>query len=239
MLKSKYSAASVAAAVSLILSFCGREQKSDLTETEEALGGIVTEQNTAVRISPMVFSGCIDRLEKGTPVEVIEKSSEKSQIARTSDFWYHTKLDSGITGWIYGGNLKLAKVKNRKQLDLLVDEFRLQEIEGLSQLLSGRWWSVNSFEDFTIYALELYEDTRYKSYVKGNEDNPVEGEYRFDMSRGELVFPQGTAFKKNLKFVKRGQDYTLFSDEGDGIRFKRIKAGLSAPETPASDNENQ
>lgn len=212
-------------AAGVILCSCAKEEVGGEKPVNQ--GAIVLEQNTALRISPLVFAGCIDRLAKGTPVEVLERSAEKTPIAKTKDYWYHVQLDNGITGWIYGGNIKLVSVRSRAQMNSLIEEFQESESKELSKNLRGRWWSVNAFNDFTNHGLELYESRKYKSYVKGNEEHPIEGEYQVNVAKNQLIFPEGTTFKLNLTFAERGQDFALFSEEGDGIRFKRIQMETS------------
>ena len=189
-------------------------------------GGVITENNTALRITPLVFSGVIARLEKGRPVEITDRSAEKSRIARTTDYWYHVKLQDGMTGWVYGQNLRLVDIKNSKQLNDLISEFREFEASGFSKAVAGKWWSVNSFGDFTEHALEFYEDNKYKSYYKGQEKNPIEGEFTADFNKSEVIFPQGTTFKQNLKFAQRGDSYVLYTQSGEKeISFTRIQEG--------------
>jgi uncharacterized protein YgiM (DUF1202 family) len=224
-------AACLAALGSAFLLFSGCGDAADFGKENIRQGGVVTENNTALRISPLVFSGIVTRLEKGYPFEVIERSAEKSKIARTTDFWYHIKLENGITGWIYGQNLRLMNIKNRKQLDSVVSEFKEQESGAFAKALSGKWWSINAFGDFTNHALELYEDNKYKSYFKGQEKYPIQGEFSVDFSKSDIIFPRGTSFKANLKFAQRGSSYILYTSSGDTeMSFKKIQEGMEEEE---------
>ena len=203
---------------------CGAVQDSKLPEHER--GGVVTVSNTALRITPLVFSGIITRLERGNVVEVMDRSAEKSNIARTSDYWYYVKLQDGTTGWIYGQNLRLMDLKNYKQLDNLLAEFKEFEAGGFAKAIAGRWWSVNAHGNFTEHALDLYEDNKYKSYFKGQEKKPIEGEYRVDFNKSDIIFPRGTTFKHNLKFAQRGDSYILYAQALEQeMSFKRIQEG--------------
>ena len=229
----------------LALTFSGC-QKADSPEAEKApqaakkKGGIVLTNNTALRIDPFIFSGCISRLEKGQPVEVIGKSAEKSMIGGGSDYWYHIRLKDGISGWLYGKNLRIINIKNQQQMDDIVSSFWNEESVELTKDLVGKWWSVNHFGDFTRYGLELYPDNKYRSYTKDHEDRAIEGKYNFDLSKNEIIFPEGTSFRKNLKFARRGQSYTLFvpSDDSD-IRFKRIQTKIETPEETEKKEGNE
>lgn len=223
-----------AAALFTVLFLAGCKNSSETGTDGANMNGIVLESNTAVRIDPLVFSGCIIRLEKGSLVEILGKSAEKSRIARTTDYWYYVKLEDGATGWIYGQNLKQVDSKNRKQLESLVADLRDQDLSGFLKTISGKWWSTNSSGDFTNHGLELYEDNTYKSYRKGGEANPIEGEYNIDLVNSEISFPNGTSFKKNLKFVQQGLHYTLFTESENAVtRFKKIQ------DTPEAEEERQ
>ena len=187
-------------------------------------GAIIVENNAALRINPVLFSGCISRLEKGCAVEVLDKSAQKSNIARTKDYWYYVKLEDGITGWVYGQNLKFVDVKNRKQMEDAIAEFRSQDSGNLLKGIAGKWWSTNSFGDFTNHGLELNEDQTYKSYLKGGEKYAVEGEFTIDYAKNEISFPKGTSFKRNMRFIQQGISYTLFAENEDNVmRFKKIQ----------------
>jgi hypothetical protein len=212
------------------------------TQPVKKEGGIILTNNTALRIDPFIFSGCISRLDKGLPVEIIGKSAEKSMIGGGSAYWFHVRLEGGISGWIYGKNLKIINIKSKKQMDDIVSNFWNEESQELTKALEGKWWSVNRFGDFTYYALELYPDNKYRSFTKGNEEKAIEGKYNFDLSKNEVIFPEGTSFKKNLKFARRGQSYALFvpSDDSD-IRFQKIQTRIENPEEAdkKEKNENQ
>ena len=216
----------LAALVFFALLFFGCKAIEDSISSDYKRGGVVTENNTALRISPLVFSGVVARLEKGIPVEVMERSAEKSRIARTTDYWYHVKLQDGMAGWVYGQNLRLMDIKNYKQLNNLISEFKEFEAGGFAKVVAGKWWSVNAFGDFTEHALELYEDNKYKSYYKGGEKNPIKGEFKVDFNKNDIIFPEGTTFKQNLKFAERGESYILYtqSDEKE-MSFKKIQEG--------------
>jgi len=232
----------LAAFVFCALLFHGCEAAQDSKSSDYKRGGIITENNTALRISPLVFSGVVSRLEKGLPAEVTERSAEKSRIARTTDYWYHVKLQNGITGWVYGQNLRLVDIKNHKQLNNLISEFKEFEEGGFAKVVAGKWWSVNAFGDFTEHALELYEDNKYKSYYKGREKNPIEGEFRVDFNKNDIIFPKGTTFKQNLKFAERGDSYILYtqSDEKE-MSFKKIREGAeeNVPEQQQEQQEQE
>jgi len=220
---------------------CGAKQDSKSPDYKK--GGVVTESNTALRISPLVFSGVVARLERGRPVEVMERSAEKGRIARTTDYWYHIKLQDGITGWIYGQNLRLIDIKNYKQLNNIISEFKEFEAGGFSKAVTGKWWSVNAFGDFTEHALELYENNKYKSYYKGQEKKPIEGEFRVDFNKSDIIFPQGTTFKQNLKFAERGSSYILYTDSTEKeMSFRKIQEGteeIILEQQQQEKNENQ
>jgi hypothetical protein len=219
------SACLAAAMIAVLLAFgCGKKDEFAGTNTAgENAGGIILNSNTALRIDPYLFSGCIARLDKGVAVEIFERSSEKSLAEGASDYWYHVKLKQGVTGWLYGKNIKIVSASSREKLDEMVSEFREQETGEIQKEISGKWWSINRFGDFTTHCLELYPDGKYKSYAKGQEDKPMEGTWSLDVVRNEVTFKGETSFRRDLKFVQRGQSFSLFTPlDDDELRFKKI-----------------
>ncbi|MCP4135609.1 MAG: SH3 domain-containing protein [bacterium] len=185
--------------------------------------GIILSSNTSVRIDPFIYTAKITLLQKGDTVTILDRSASKSWIGKSKDYWYKVKLKNSIRGWIFGKNIKFLDSRDKDTVDTFISEFWEKETEEMKKYISGKWWSVNRFGDFTSHCLEIYDDGKYKSYWKGNPSNPIEGDYNFDMNQNELVFLKGTSFKHNLNFVRRGQTYILRKELKDKeIRFKKI-----------------
>ncbi len=107
------------------------------------------------------------------------------------------KLKQGVTGWLYGKNIRIVTASSREKLDEMVSEFREQESGEIEKEISGKWWSINRFGDFSTHCLELYPDGKYKSYAKGQEDKPLEGTWSLDVVRNEISFKGETSFRRD------------------------------------------
>lgn len=217
-------------------------EKNVIPENSEGnpLAVIITP-NTSLRIDPLIFTSRIAQLKKGEVGEVLEKSSEKKPVAGTVDFWYKIRLSNGISGWVYGSNLNILKNSNRNNVQSYLSQFWEKETAELSEALHGRWWSVNRFNDFTSHVIEIYKDGKYKSYIKGSAKK-YEGDYNFDFNNTKIIFLNGTTFEGDLKYIRRGKEYTLSrDDEKDEIKFKKINVNpeseTEAPELQKNDED--
>ena len=199
--------------------------------------GIILKGYTAMRVDPMIFAGIVAVLNKGASVEVLEKSKEKSWVGKTSGYWYKIRTNDGITGWVFGQNIAIHYSKGRDAIDRMVSDFMAGEGVQVKKYLAGKWWSVNQFGDFTDHCLELYESGAYKSYLKGEEKNPMTGAYRIDFNKNEISFSGGTSFNSNLDLNKRGADYVIKKKMKDyELRFKKISLVTSPePEIPKAE----
>lgn len=211
-------AAATVVALCAILTGCKDEAKIIPKQTY----GIITSGNSALRIDPLVFASKILQLNKGESVEVIERSKEKTWVAKSSHYWYRVRTRAGYSGWVYGENLQILTSRDRDYLKKVANEFLADEAARIKKELQGKWWSINEFEDFTSQCLELHDDGSYRSYFKGQEKG-IEGQFKVDMNANQVIFDKGTTFKGNLDIVKRGQEYILRRDmEDHELRFKRI-----------------
>ncbi|MBP7738066.1 MAG: SH3 domain-containing protein [Spirochaetes bacterium] len=198
--------------------------------------GIILKGYTAMRIDPMIFSGIVTELNKGTSVQVLEKSREQSWVGKTSGYWYKVSTKEGLTGWVFGPNISIYSSKSKDSMNRVVSSFMNAEHAQIKQYLMGKWWSTNEFGDFTDHCLELYESEKYKSYMKGNEEKPIVGAYKLDFNKNEIVFSNGTSFKHNLSIAKRGNDYIIKKSMKDfELRFTKISIETSPePEIKAT-----
>ncbi len=212
----------VIALIALSVNSCIQEKEKNkkISKIKSEMGMILSE-NTAVRIDPLVFSARIYQLKKGETIEIIEKSKKKTWVGKTSNFWYKVKQERGITGWVYGDNIKIFSKDENDNIDSYVSEFWEAETVKLRLELAGKWWSINKLDNFTNHGLEINEDGTYKSYRKGGK--PIKGEYNFNFNDKEIIFLNGTSFKSNLNYIMRGSTYFLESKtEKIEIRFKKL-----------------
>lgn len=216
------------------------ESPSQVPEQKKDMGVILT-QDTALRIDPLVFSARIAQLNKGTVVEILDRSSEERVIAGHKDYWYKIKLESRITGWTFGKHIKVLDASGRESLESYLGKFWEKETEELSNDLHGKWWSINRYGDFTNHALEIFKDGRYRSYYKGG-GKVIEGVYNFDFNKNMVVFLSGTTFENDLNYIRKGNSHTLQKTDGkEEIRFKKININPSSdvedyqPDSKSSD----
>ncbi len=185
--------------------------------------GIVLVQNSSLRLDPFIFSTRLDQIDRGELVKIIKKSGKKGYIAGSKDWWYQIKLKNGISGWMYGKNLKIFSAKNNKEIEKQIKGFWKDEETKISSKLIGRWWSINRFGDYTSHGLDLLEDNKYKSYRKGKEDKAKEGDFSIDLADDKITFKGETTFAKEMKILKRGRSYYLVYKSGSKEKkFKRI-----------------
>jgi len=200
--------------------------------------GIILSHGTSLRIDPFIFSHRICDLNKGTTVKIIGKSSEKSWVGKTHHYWYKIRLENNITGWVYGSTIRVITADNRTILKSYLSDFWEEESDKLMKEISGKWWSINRYGDFTRHCVEIYSDGTYKSYYKGNS-NIISGVYTFDFNKNEIIFLKGTSFGKNLNYIKRGRSFILHKDLNAGtLRFKRITEDIK-PEDENKSNEDK
>lgn len=185
--------------------------------------GLVLRRNTSLRIDPYIFSGRITQMKKGDTVTVHRLSAKKSWIGKSHDYWYKVTTSNNLTGWSYGKNIKLLKGKDAESITEYVNDFWEEETKKMRKEIEGKWWSQNSFGDFTRHALEFSPDGRYKSYMKAANPHVHEGIYTIDFNKQELIFLKGASFGNKLEFNRMGQSYVLKKELKVGdMTFKKI-----------------
>ena len=205
----------------IIILNCSKNSPNETNLTKEKYIGITTNNNSAVRINPFIFSAKINQLKKGASVQIKKKTQEKQKIGKYYDYWYKIKLKKGITGWIFGSNLKILTEKD--SIDNYISDFVEEELNFLRKNISGKWWSVNKYNNFTNHGIEFYGDGKYKSYLRGSKDKAIESDFTVDFNKNEIIFLKGTSFGKNLKFTVRGNTYILKNTlKKSDMRFKKI-----------------
>jgi hypothetical protein len=212
----------IIAIISLSVNSCIQEKEKNKKMPDiKGERGIITSENTAMRIDPHIFSARIYLLKKGEAIQIIDKSKKKTWVAKSSNFWYKVKQKRGITGWIYADNIRILSKDETDNIDSYVSEFWEAETVKLRLELAGKWWSVNELGNFTNHGLVINADGTYTSYQKGGK--PIKGEFSFSFHDKEIIFLNGTSFKLNLNYMKRGITYFLeFKSKKNEIRFKKL-----------------
>ena len=189
--------------------------------------GIVLNSYSALKIDPMVFAGTIAFLNKGDVVEILERSKEKTWTGKENDYWYRVKTKEGISGWMFGRTIGIQTSRDKAVMDKIVSDFMELEASQIKKDLTGKWWSINEFGDFTDHCLEIYENNKYRSYIKEQEESAITGIYKLDFNKNEILFSNDTSFKSNLDLVKRGNAYIIKKNINDReLRFSKISLDL-------------
>jgi len=225
-------------------------EKSGQIEEQRKDMGVILTPDTALRIDPLVFSARIKQMNKGTIVEILERSSEERTIGGHKDYWYKIKLENRLTGWTFGRHIKVLDASGKETLESYLGKFWEIETEELSTDLHGKWWSINRYGDFTNHALEIFKDGRYRSYFKGG-GKVIEGVYNFDFNKNMVIFLSGTTFESDLNYIRKGNNHSLQRiEEKEEIRFKKINVNPSSEveeyqqdnkkeDTPSGNNEDE
>lgn len=234
--------------ISLItLTACNNKEDTGpaVSINKSAAYGVVLQENAVLRIDPIVYSSRVALLKKGDRVEITDQSKVKGWIGNTSNYWYKIRQGKGITGWIFGSNLKLFSEKESSSIENYLSNLREEEEKELKKNLAGRWWSINRNGDYTSHSIEIFENGQYKSQSKGGKE--ISGDYNFNFKEKEIIFLNNTSFGFNLKYVSRGNIFYLeAATDKQEMRFKKIHdASAEAPsaETPSveapDENKNE
>lgn len=201
---------------------CSNNNDRNLFKNEK-MSALIINKNSAVRIDPFIFSAQVTRLPKGTKVVIIDRSATTQQVAKYNDYWYKIKISEGLTGWIYGTNLKILSKIKKDSIENYISSFKDEDYQKINEAISGKWWSVNNSNNFTNHCIEFYEDGKYLSYKIGQDNEKIESNFTIDFNSNEIVFLKGTSFKDNLNFIERGNTFILERKSKDSsIRFKKI-----------------
>lgn len=209
---------------------CSNKNEEFKNESEDSFlkTGIIVNNNSAIRIQPMRLSSPIITLNKGAKIKIIEKSGEKSYIAKKSEFWYKIYTKSGIQGWTFGTNLRQFSNNDYDAINSFSNKLKNEEIQKVFKELKGKWWSINNWGHFTNFSISIFKNGDYISLKKGNS-NEIKGSV--------IIDPDKSGIKFNSK-THVGSDFTYFSMGGElfieckkkkySIKFKRISRN---PET--------
>ena len=201
--------------------------------------GVIMEQDSSVRLDPLIYSARIAVLATGEQVEVLDKSKEKAPVAGKLNYWYKIRLRDGIVGWIYGANLKVFTEGSDSSVESFAKELRAEEAGNVMKALKGRWWSITDTQAFTDNILSLKDNGTYASMkkAKAEGENPpaLEGDYKVDTLNSKITFSKGTTVGDTIDYIIRGDIYVLESSvDGKRVTFKKIS---SDPEYKRDMNE--
>ncbi len=83
----------------------------------------VTGDYVRVRTGPSLKSKILTKVNRGTPVTVLDRDKTIAEINGIKNYWYHIKLDkSGIEGWIWGQYLRKIEVVPQKSEKLPAEQ---------------------------------------------------------------------------------------------------------------------
>jgi hypothetical protein len=210
--------------ITLTIAGCSRKPANEPLSSGKKQIALIIVQDSALRLDPIVSSARIDVLNTGENGEVIDYSKEKSSVAGKQDFWYKIRLRNGVTGWVWGQNIKVFAEGENKSIESFARELRAAEEETVRKEIRGKWWSVVGEDTFTNHILAIHTDGKYAALLKGS-DKPVEGTYTIDTEKNLITFDKGAPFGNNVNYIIRGDFYVLEAvGEKSKIRFKRISS---------------
>lgn len=213
----------VAAFISVISCSKDTSSKGAIAGAKEI--GVIMEQDSSVRLDPVINSARIAVLATGEQVEVLDTSKEKAPVAGKLNYWYKVRLRDGIVGWIYGANLKVFSEGSDRSIDSFAKELRAEESGKVMKDLRGKWWSITDTQAFTDNIIALKDDGTYASMKKGKESEAVEGEYKIDTLNSKITFSKGSTVGETIDYIIRGDIYILEgSIDGKRVSLKKISS---------------
>lgn len=222
--------------ITISIAGCSRKPANQPLAPGKKQIALITVQDSALRLDPIVSSARIMVLGTGENGEVIDYSKEKSSVAGKQDFWYKIRLRSGVTGWIWGQNIKVFAEGENKSIESFARELRAAEEETVRKEIRGKWWSVVGEDTFTNHILTIHSDGKYAALLKGS-DKPVEGTYSIDTEKTLITFDKGTPFGKDVNYIIRGDFYVLEAvGDKTKIRFKRVSSDPNFKDEIASES---
>ena len=120
--------AAVCALACAFLASCGGGNKGDGAVRAY---GIVIVDNAALRVDPLIYSARISLLKKGDKLEIIDQSKGKSTIGKNRDYWYKVRQRRGLSGWIYGANLKLFSLGTGYSMDSYIARLKEKGVKAV------------------------------------------------------------------------------------------------------------
>ena len=150
----------------------------------------VVYKNFSIREQPKLRGKLIQKLMLGDTVKVIDRSEHKNKIELdgyiANDFWYNVELNSGVTGWIFGGGLRTSYdyyYTCNLYYSLFPNGRNIKEMTRKFKLADCACWQ----------EIKIYNDQyMYKEYTK--------------------IFPEGIYYEDALIMTKVSDPTSLFND---------------------------
>lgn len=213
--------------LALAITACGNKNNNlsiESSPTESEMIAIALEDNISLRIDPFAKSARISTIPRGAKVKVLTRSFEKADVDRKRDFWYKIETNDKVTGWAFGGYLKIFEKGSDSAASSLISSLNKEESEAAQKNLAGRWWSVNDKNIFTDQCLDIYEDGSYRSYLKEKLDTPpTDGTIQINFESKEIVFSKGTTFGTQINFSNAASSYYLeLKQDNKTLKFNKV-----------------
>lgn len=217
--------------------YCGSDNTGTGSAEENPDGiGVILIDRTVLRLDPLLYSAIVGYINKGEKVRIFGHSNQKTFIGNMENYWYRVDVNSGHSGWIFGGNIKIFPSDDAGKVDDFISEFMEEEIEKMSEELAGRWWSVDKYGTFTNYSLDIYSSGKYRS-LKTNSA-AIEGEYNLNFKNYEIIFLNGSYFGNKINYLSRGSTFILQKTGGnEEFRFKRISTQIKDSDKDTGNGE--
>ncbi len=185
----------------------------------------VTGDYVRVRTGPSLKNKILTKVNRGTPVTVLDRDETIAEISGSKNYWYHIKLDkSGIEGWIWGQYLRKIEVVPQKpakppeeQTDTVIRKTILPELSFLDSGIISETKSLVTSGDLNnngITEIIFLNRENRKSYwnLSGYEEAPA-------ASAEENA---GTSFAKVYSGKLRSADVlsiAVFREGTSGVSF--------------------
>ncbi|MFH0977285.1 MAG: SH3 domain-containing protein [Spirochaetota bacterium] len=220
--------------ISLFITFCiffsiiaceGKKTSKHNNKTSDKIG-IVFVDKTIMRVDPIIYSSVITYLNKGEILLIISKSDVKEKISNNEDYWYNVRFSRGLTGWVYGANIKIFSADKIYEIKRYLTQFWAEESLNFRKKIAGKWGSFDNGES-PYQSLYIFDDGKYKSYRA--ESAPIEGEYVVNYKEAEIIFKNGTFFGNKITCYVNGNRFVLKRSVKDkGIKFKKISSKIDS-----------
>jgi len=78
----------------------------------------ITGDYVRVRTGPSLKHKILTKVNRGTPVRILDRDKAIAEINGVKNYWYHIKLEkSGIEGWMWGQYMRKVEIKPQKEIN--------------------------------------------------------------------------------------------------------------------------
>ncbi|MFW5770273.1 MAG: hypothetical protein ACOCX9_02450, partial [Spirochaetota bacterium] len=152
-------------AIMLIFTGCAKDTgNAPDPDLNKQTMGIVVMNNASLRVDPYLYSSRLLLLNKGDIVKIKDQSKVRQWIGKKHDYWYNIELKNGVSGWMFGSTLDIVDSSNSDGVKSYLDQFWMEQSDSVKKEIAGKWWSLNSQDDFTNHGIELTTDGNRVSY---------------------------------------------------------------------------